>query len=791
MKGRSRIVFLALFFSVIFTVHSSRGMDRHFQWELKEPSGLADNGRTGIPAILSGSFNFTAELRKLQPNDDPVEVFLTVDGIRKAFSFDGILLKAEVKELEAGVHTICLTAVSAAYESICRFEFEVLDRLPRMDIGIGLQDGYLYADLERSLAAEELGDEERWNLRNMDRIIESVAVLYDGSLIRLETGDGILLEDLSGLRKSGVSPEVIFHSSLGELRGKLFKEASGVSKDYGCDKGDVGEIDTCFSGDWTVKMHHYASVEGEERKVLDAESNFDGDDDFPWYTPWWECFTYVCVHFNWIGEGHLDPLTNWSAQADTLWYNDDNTGYKGVGYPSYHLEHYPRAYGYYPPSLCTDAGLNYLWEVRIDCYECDPNDPYGYESKGWNMDESLLVDHTCPVFVDSNGIPTNNFAVMPGEELNDYVQDELLPSLAAMGGQVYNGDGSVSNHWDYYWTRRGQHMEDWLQENPGGIVIIVKAEDPSTDQGRFLHHMLSIDMETEPGARVCLDDELMHFYYVDKSPVAQYEYGEPWPSEIGGLHWPPDPALPIDGSPHGEFSCWILLAGCEFLEYESVRLRIKDNCNNWTRSGNFVPADDIGVEITDPDEGEGFNYNEQVVFTAQITGNALWQGLAGSIDWFVVTGQQEWNAQNYSQSGLNSTIQNEPWTGSTFTVTHLRDEQFKVRARVSACQTERQDELTVVIVHPTATMTPTLSPTVTPSPTITDTPFTATETPFYTHEPRPTITPEYTPSKTPTSVVTPLSTPTPTHPVKIPTVSKIGLSLMLLIFFALIKRKSN
>ena len=389
---------------------------------------------------------------------------------------------------------------------------------------------------------------------------------------------------------------------------------------------------------------------------------------------WSSCFNYVIVNYNWFGEGHLDPAANWYAQYDTVEYDAGNCGYKGVGYRNGRWEHYYRYRGYFPPSICEAS--RHQWEVTIDCNNCNGGYTYGYKSKGWIWGEDLEVDSTCPEF--------DEIIAIPGEMLNDYVADTLIYDL--MGeGEVWRADHE-DNHtynrlWQYYDDRCGQLMDDWVLDHPGGICFVVKAHDPVSDQGRWIGHMLSIDLEDKDGVRTYLDDEQMHYFYVDTAELADEEFaddGDDWPIGSGCSN-----PLPIDGSPQGELSCWIIRADCVGEYYNSARFRIKDDCSNWTRSENMVPDGDIELVITYPGEGADFDFDEEVVFTAEIIGDELFQGLADFIQWEILTTDYHTIVPEW-----------EDWKGPDFTV-NIRDCELHIRAHLFVCGTEYSDERNV------------------------------------------------------------------------------------------------
>jgi len=93
---------------------------------------------------------------------------------------------------------------------------------------------------------------------------------------------------------------------------------------------------------------------------------------------------------------------------------------------------------------------------------------------------------------------------------------------------------------------------------------------------------------------------------------------------------------------------------------------------------------EIGLEIVSPEEGTKYEYDEEVVFTAELTASGLYQGLETEIEWEILT-------PNY-QSVVPAW---EDWKGTTFTIEHIRDCWLTVKASLTVCGVEYSDERTV------------------------------------------------------------------------------------------------
>ncbi len=194
------------------------------------------------------------------------------------------------------------------------------------------------------------------------------------------------------------------------------------------------------------------------------------------------------------------------------------------------------------------------------------------------------------------------------------------------------------------------------------------------------------------------DDEMAeHLFYADVSPYAPDELTEEyWPVLVGEQIVPM--RLPTDGDEKGEFSVWILPVDCALLngDISSFRLRTTDDINNWRRSPEFVvPIPDLEIVQPSgcgetPEDRCDFACGSTVTFEAEITGLQYVESLEQSIDWYVLQddGQGGWNEldkEHYPEdSGFQSIITQESWTGPSFTVL-LKDHEFQVRAELLVC----------------------------------------------------------------------------------------------------------
>ena len=650
-------------------------------WEFTQPAELLDEGWGLLPATRSTSLSVSAALYGELAEEFNGDVYFSVDGKSQPFSFDGNVLVAEALGLDVGPHQLFVSAGSSVGLAARDLRFEVVDRPPALQVGIGEDDGKLYVTVTRPMPPSQLGDPSRWNCVGFGSDKQGLEVLPDNQTVVIQLTSPLSLWDMPWFLPDGLSPKVLFNSSLGEAEGLLIppnedSPGSRSGQSPNCDKGEVTEDECTDALEWVIEREHLVSEGCEPRQFINTEA---------WYPyviePWSDCFSYIIVRHNWAYEGHLDPSDpdNWDASYDSLWYSEDG-GYFGVGYLGGVYQYYHRNHGYYTPSWC-----DWYIEHEVDCNNCnpDPYDPPGYESKGWHLDGSgddlLVVDHEPPTF--------DEVKFVPGEEINDYVADSLIPDLVSLG-VVYRADDSTEDLYEYYMQRVGQYIDDWLIENPAGLCLVVRAQDETGSQGKWLHGYLSVDYEDGAG-RHCEEDANLHIFYADIDPLGYEERTEEeWPKlGAGGLYWDPnDMHLHIDGYAHGEYSAWVIPVDCAwFYNYTSCRLRASDDINNWTRTVDLALDDEIGLEIVSPDEYAKYEYNDPIVFMAQITGNYVYQTLEEYIEWEILTPDYQSVVPEW-----------EDWKGPTFTVAHMRDCLLTVKASLNVCGVEYSDERTVV-----------------------------------------------------------------------------------------------
>ena len=680
------------------------------RWMITEPADLLEEGWGHYPATVATSITFAASLWGTSADEFDGNVNLTVDGEPYPFDCTGKTLTAQIMGLGRGMHHVQVHAGSAVGIDNRTFAFVVVDSPPFMQVGIG-EDGKVYATLSRKMPASQLGDLTRWTCEKFNTDKVSVEMLSDNRTVALGMADPLSVDDMSWLPPDGSSPVVRFQSSLGDVVGKLLPEADkdghsesrSAQSEPGCDEGSIyghGSAGHCDPDlDWFIERHSLESSDSEPRAVFNTEVPIPVMGWPPLWYPWRNCYNLVIVRFNSVEEGHLDPPNSWNAEYDTVWHASQSEDYFGVGFQDWRFQLYERDHSYYPPSWCSYG----WWSFEVDGNWCDPEIPAYFKSKGsWNGegfdDGPIFVDHDPPFFGDNIEDPYGGIDVLLGSEL-DQSSDPYIASLyadLAERGNLYKSNGarviSQQDFWTYYWNNVGSDVD---ADEP---VVVVRAQDKPSDQGRYIKKFLAGDY-TYLGQNYADDEMAEHLFYADVSPYAPDELTEEyWPVPVGEQIVPM--RLPVDGDAKGEFSVWILPVDCALLngDISSFRLRITDDVNNWRRSPEFITAIPQ-LEIVQPsgcgetpDDRCQFSKDETIVFEAAMTGvdELLDQTeVRELIQWYVLkkNEQGEWDEidkEHYPQSGFESIITQESWSGPSFTVL-LKDHEFQVRAELVIC----------------------------------------------------------------------------------------------------------
>jgi len=684
-------------------------------WQITEPAELLEEGWGRFPATLSDSILLSAYLYGTKADEFVGDVTLTVDGQPHPFSFNRKTLTAQIAGLKQGRHHIHLLAGSQVGCAQRSFRFTKVNSQPWMQVGIGEDDGKVYAVLSRPMPTSQLADISRWTCQkfNADKI--DIEILSDNRTAVLTMSNYVPLDDYSWLPIDGSSPFVRFNSSLGEVTGKLFNDVEDAGSGSrggqtidGCDEGDTynhrsaGYCDTPYG--WTLERDHLVSSDSEPRAAFNTEVPIAVMGWPPWWYPWRDCYNLIIVRFNSVQEASLDPLNNWNDQYDDVWHSSQADPYFGVGFQDWAVQLYERDHSYFSPSWCSYG----WWSHEVDGNWCDPEIPVGFKSKGsWNgpgFDSGpILVDHDPPYFGDDENNHYEGIDLMLGSELDEFTDTYItaLYSELLTNGNLYKSNGNPVNDqedfWQYYWDAVGQSVAD------DQLCIVVRGQDLESDSGRYISNQLSLDY-TYLGQNYADDNAAEHLFYVDSSPF--------YPDELTSQAWPyligdelVSMRLPTDGVAQGEYSVWILAADCNLLngDISSFRVRLTDDTNNWRRSPEFI-TEIPELEIVQPSgcgetEEDRCDYccGSTVLFEAAITGADYTEDLEQLIDWFVLQddGQGGWielDYDDYQASEFLSIVQEAPWRGPTFTVNNILDLEFQVRAKIEACGDTYSDD---------------------------------------------------------------------------------------------------
>ncbi|HEX9744127.1 MAG TPA: hypothetical protein VGB30_01760 [bacterium] len=521
--------------------------------------------------------------------------------------------------------------------------------------------------------------------------MSKLEVIGDRNKVRIEFTVPLYPENFNDFKGQPEIPSMTFNSSLGEIKGNILNDFDGSKSGQKfaqmayCDKGSVAPIvfEQCIEPlEWSIEREHLVTLGKEDRRAYTLE-----------YWPpfvvenWGNCNNQVVVRFHVLTEDHLDwtdPL-NWGAQFDNLDVKAGST-WSSETYLNGVFQIFFRGYRYAPPSWC-DGRM----ELRLDCYPCgpDPYDPPGFETKGFEVDETIREDYKPPKF--------DEIYLVPGAQINDHVANVLIPGLAGFG-QAYGANGSPNNVYDYYMTRLGDYIGGWLSENPDGLVAVVKAYDEASDEGRWLYPFLSIDY-TQDSVNYIIEDAANQMFYVDTFPLKTNEYTiEEWPKMTAGNPWwdPNDLYLATDGLAAGEYSVWIIPIDCEWLTYSSARFRIRDDVNNWRRSEELImDLDEGAIQMTGPDTAED---GQEVILTAVINSDFTSPELYKEVIWSVSdSGEGPWYGPNDiwpipPEVEVHSDLPDEQyWDGQTFTIEAFHDCPLYVKARIEICTVTLED----------------------------------------------------------------------------------------------------
>ncbi len=319
--------------------------------------------------------------------------------------------------------------------------------------------------------------------------------------------------------------------------------------------------------------------------------------------------------------------------------------------------------------------------LMIYCHDCGFWYDDWIEETVWFGD--MHVDWTPPVLAeDVTGDP---FKFVMGSELDEYMLSTVIPDLMVKGRVFTNENqtGDFNLLAGYYDYMVGQYAEDDIAY--GVLIAKDDFQDSDHDPGRFLHKQMALDMVDCNDNLICTDYFVENMFYVDRYPLAAYEYH----NESGSYHeWPTLGCgeFPSDGYASGEYSVWILGIPLEYYAtYKKMKVRIKDDVDNWARFEVYDYEDvDVELWIDPPEDDEVYCETDLVTFEANIQPD-IFKPLLPYVSWLPV---DEFGVERlpYSQdpeNGYQSGIQT-PFVGDHFEIT-LNDLDFWVVAGLSYC----------------------------------------------------------------------------------------------------------
>lgn len=472
--------------------------------------------------------------------------------------------------------------------------------------------------------------------------------------------------------------KVTFNSVLGYKEGILMK-AKNKSGDYmpraGQDHGECNDAPT-----WdidNIEWKHFDSVGKENRRV----GNYDTDIeicDVPIDVEWDACQKGIIYRANYVLAGTLDPWLSFDNDEDTEW-TEGEADYTwqwissdlGVGFHSWERNHLfiPR------------------YVLMLNCGVCDGESDWVEKGPVWFGE--MHVDHTPPVLADD--VTGEPFKFVMGSELTTYIEG-LLGELDGQG-DVYTHEGQTGNLnflMSYYEYMVGQYVDNSVVY--GVLVAKDGFQGSDKDPGQFLSRQLAIDTVDCNDTLICSDYFVNDLFFLDAGDPAADEWADdqgPW------YNWPNFGCqrVPADGFASGEYSVWILGIPLEYYAtYKKIKVRIKDDVDNWRRF-EVYDYEDSELWIEPPPDNADYTRCETVVFQANIEPVAL-GGLLPYVEWIPVDGEGEPRAPagQDPENGYNSIILSgdPPWFGDEFSIC-IRDNDFWVKAYVMGCGEEYSD----------------------------------------------------------------------------------------------------
>ena len=247
----------------------------------------------------------------------------------------------------------------------------------------------------------------------------------------------------------------------------------------------------------------------------------------------------------------------------------------------------------------------------LECSVCGQGE--GWVEKGPVWFGDMNVDHTPPEL-------EGEFEFVMGSELNEHVISTVIPDLTGLG-QVYTHYGDTGND-DFLYNFYMAEIGDYVDENMVYGILVAKDgfQGSDRDPGGFLKRQLAIDTVDCDGNLFCSDYYIEDVFFIDGQPFAA--------NERTAANWPwPEYCEPLetDGYSSGEYSCWIIGIPIEYYAtYKKIKVRMKDDVNNWRRIEVYdYESEDAELWIDPPEDDEDFTRCETVTFKANISPPSL------------------------------------------------------------------------------------------------------------------------------------------------------------------------
>jgi len=605
-----------------------------------------------------------------------------LDGSEIDSSFDPATMEVRVKfgPLFIGPHYLVVRTIGhPGFFASNSYSFEVVDSPP--DFSIGWEDGHLILEFTKPIPHWELESENSFSMEGFDASAIDVKSLVSNQIFRVDFNSPLPHpKDIDAYQLSQ-DIKVIYNGFLGFKEGVWIEAKGNKGGDIAPREGEA--LGECLPNQpWTIdniEWKHFDSEGGEDRRVV----NYDHDMtvcDTQIDVPWDACQKGITYRTNYVGAGTLNPCLSFDNDEDTVWTQ---------GQAQYYWEWHSNDLGFAEHAWPRNTYFIPRYSLMLNCGQCNGN--WNWIEKGPVWFGNMHVDGTPPVLADEAANGGLNFVI--GSELNQYVQQTLIPGLIGIG-QTYTHEGQTGSSsflYNYYMQAIGNYVDPNIVYG----ILVAKDGDQQTDHdpGGLLSRQLAIDTVTCGGLVSCGDYIVEDIFFIDKAPYAAAEFATGQGSEY---IWPwPQYCQPLkaDGFAAGEFSCWILGIPLEYYTtYKKIKVRMKDDINNWRRVKVYDYLDqNTKLWIDPPEDEEEFCPGQDVLFTANISPESL-TPLLDYVNWQPVYEDgtprlpydEETNPTGYKSEILI------PGPGKNFGITFL-DDDFYVKAYYSICGKNFED----------------------------------------------------------------------------------------------------